>query len=122
MNFVHHDLGHRNTGEIVEINLSGSAANVRLMDSSNFSSYQSGRQHRYIGGLAKQSPVRLQIPHSGSWHVAVDMQGLRGQVRSSARESPGPIAGTPRDSLVFHSLAVSAKRTPGVGSLRESAS
>ena len=91
MNFVHHDLGHRNTGEIVEINLSGSAANVRLMDSSNFSSYQSGRQHRYIGGLAKQSPVRLQIPHSGSWHVAVDMQGLRGQVRSSARVLPGPL-------------------------------
>lgn len=91
MNFVHHDLGHRNTGEIVEINLSGSAANVRLMDSSNFSNYRSGRQHRYIGGLAKQSPVRLPIPHSGSWHVAVDMQGLRGQVRSSARILPGPL-------------------------------
>lgn len=91
MNFVHHDLGHRNTGEIVEINLSGSAANVRLMDSSNFSSYRSGRQHRFIGGLAKQSPVRLQIPHSGTWYVAVDMQGLRGQVRSSARILPGPL-------------------------------
>ena len=91
MQFVDHDLGYRRGGEIVEITLSGSAANVRLMDSSNFSSYRNGRQHRYIGGLAKQSPVRLQIPHSGNWHVTVDMQGLRGSVRSSARILPGPL-------------------------------
>jgi len=91
MNFVKHDLGYRSGGEIVEITLSGSAANVRLMDSSNLGNYSNGRQHRYYGGLAKQSPVRLQIPHSGSWYVAVDMQGLRGSVRSSARILPGPL-------------------------------
>lgn len=91
MQFVHHDLGSRSGGEIVEITLSGSAANIRLMDSSNFSSYRNGRDHRYVGGLAKQSPIRLQIPNSGHWHVAVDMQGLRGTVRSSARVLPGPL-------------------------------
>lgn len=91
MQFVHHDLGFRNSGEIVEVNLSGNAANVRLMDSSNFSSYRNGRQHRYVGGLARQSPVRLQIPRSGTWHVAVDMQGLRGSVRSSAKILPGSL-------------------------------
>lgn len=91
MQFVQHDLGYRRGGEIVEIVLSGSAANVRLMDSSNLSSYKSGRQHHYYGGLAKQSPVRLQIPHSGTWYVTVDMQGLRGSVRSSARILPGPL-------------------------------
>lgn len=91
MQFVKHDLGYRKGGEIVEIILSGSAANVRLMDSSNFSSYKNGRQHRYYGGLAKQSPVRLQIPNSGHWYVTVDMQGLRGTVRSSARILPGPL-------------------------------
>ncbi len=79
MNFVHHDLGHRSRGEIVEINLSGSAANVRLLDSSNFRSYRAGRKHRYTGGLAKRSPVRLQIPHSGHWHVAVDLGRSQGQ-------------------------------------------
>ncbi|MDP9469177.1 MAG: DUF1883 domain-containing protein [Chloroflexota bacterium] len=91
MNFVHHDLGHRSRGEIVEINLSGSAANVRLLDSSNFRSYRAGRKHRYTGGLAKRSPVRLQIPHSGHWHVAVDLGGLRGSVRSSARILPSAL-------------------------------
>jgi hypothetical protein len=72
MQFIQHDLGYRSGGEIVEIILSGSAANVRLMDSSNLGSYKSGRQHRYHGGLATKSPVRLQIPSSGNWHVAVD--------------------------------------------------
>lgn len=91
MNFVHHDLGQRRTGEIVEIILSGNAANVRLMDSSNFQSYRNNKQHRYIGGLAKKSPVRLQIPNSGNWHVAVDLVGLGGAVKSSARILPNPL-------------------------------
>ncbi|WP_407261970.1 DUF1883 domain-containing protein [Klebsiella quasipneumoniae] len=77
MQFIHNDLGQRKRGEIVEITLT-SGANVRLMDSSNFSSYKNGRRHSYIGGLAKRSPIRLQIPSSGHWHIAVDMQGLRG--------------------------------------------
>lgn len=91
MKFTHYDLGNRKRGEIVEVSLSGSAANVRLMNSSNFSSYKSGRQHRYIGGLARKSPVRLQIPQSGHWHVTVDMAGLRGRVRSSIRVLPSPL-------------------------------
>lgn len=91
MKFIHKDLGNRKAGEIVEITLSGNAANVRLLDSSNFSSYRNGRRHRCHGGLAKRSPVRLGIPHSGHWHVVVDMQGLRGNVRSSVRVLPGAL-------------------------------
>ena len=85
MQFTHYDLGHKERGQIVEITLSGSAANVRLMDSSNFHNYKNGRQHKYYGGLATRSPVRLPIPSSGYWHVTVDMQGLRGSTRSSIR-------------------------------------
>ena len=91
MNFTHYDLGQRKGGEIVEVTLSGNAANVRLLDSSNLSSYRSGRQHRYYGGLARKSPIRLSIPCSGHWHVTVDMQGLRGNVRSSARVLPSAL-------------------------------
>jgi hypothetical protein len=91
MKFTHYDLGYKQRGEVVEISLSGSAANVRLMDSSNFSNYRNGRQHRYYGGLAKQSPVRLAIPNSGNWHVTVDMQGLVGTVRSSIRMLPSAL-------------------------------
>jgi hypothetical protein len=99
MNFTHYDLGRKERGQVIEITLSGSAANVRLMDSSNFQNFRNGRQHRYQGGLAKQSPVRLVIPSSGSWHVTVDMQGLRGTVRSSVRTLPGSLPELRQPSL-----------------------
>jgi len=86
--FIHSDLGFRQAGDVVEITLSGNAANVRLLDNANFEAYRSGRQHRYIGGTATQSPVRLTLPSSGHWHVAVDMQGLQGTTRASVRVIP----------------------------------
>lgn len=85
MNFTHYDLGVLGGSEIVEVSLDGNAANVRLMDSSNFSAYRAGRQHHYYGGHATRSPVRIQVPSGGHWHVAIDMAGYRGSVRSSVR-------------------------------------
>lgn len=87
MQFIHSDLGPCKSGDIAEITLTR-GANVRLLDSSNFSRYRRGQQHRYIGGLAKTSPVRLAIPNSGHWHVAVDMQGLRGSTRAGISRIP----------------------------------
>jgi hypothetical protein len=40
MNFTHYNLGHVERGSVVVVTLSGSAANVRLMDGSNFNSYK----------------------------------------------------------------------------------
>jgi hypothetical protein len=88
LNFLQFDLGNCSRGEIVEVTLTR-GANVRLMTASDFSNYKSGRRHRYIGGLAKQSPVRLQITNSGHWYVAVDMQGLSGSTNASVRKLPG---------------------------------
>jgi len=99
MNFTKYDLGNKKRGDVVEITLQGSAANVRLMNSSNFQSFRSGRRHSYIGGLAKKSPVRLQIPNSGHWYVTVDMQGLRGTVRSSIRMMPSALPEMSQPSL-----------------------
>ena len=89
--FIHYDLGHCERGEGIEVTLSGNAANVRLLDSSNFSAYRNGRDHRYHGGLVKRSPVHLAIPHAGHWHLAVDMQGLKGQTKASLRKLPRPL-------------------------------
>ena len=88
MNFTHYNLGHVESGSVIEVTLQGSAANVRLMGSSDFNSYRNGRAHRYIGGLVKQSPFRMTVPNSGSWNVTVDMQGLQGTTRSSIRTIP----------------------------------
>lgn len=90
MQYIQHDLGNRKSGETVEVTLDN-AANVRLLDNANFQAYRNGRRHRYQGGLARKSPIHLQIPRSGRWFVVVDMVGLRGQVKSSARILPGPL-------------------------------
>lgn len=86
--FIHSDLGFCDQGDVVVVTLSGSAANVRLLDLFNFSQYQQGQQHSYYGGLAQQSPVRIQVPHGGIWHAVVDMQGLRGTVNAGFRVIP----------------------------------
>lgn len=91
MQFTKYDLGQLDKGRVVEIILKGNAANVRLMDSSNFNNYRNGRNHRYIGGLAKKSPVRLQATHSAHWYVAIDLAGLGGRVQSSVRVLPAPL-------------------------------
>jgi hypothetical protein len=91
MNFTHYDLGNLSGGEMVEVTLSGNAANVRLMDSSNFQSFRSSRRHNYYGGHAKRSPVRLPVPRSGHWHVVVDLGGYSGSVRSSIQVLPGAL-------------------------------
>lgn len=90
MNFLKYDLGNLKRGGIVEVTLT-SGANVRLMDSSNFNNYKNGRKHKYYGGLAKRSPIRLQVPNTGHWYVAVDMQGLRGSTNASVRVVPGAL-------------------------------
>jgi hypothetical protein len=90
MQFIQSDLGQRRAGEIVEVTLT-SGANVRLMSSSEFSNYKSGRQHKFFGGRATKSPVRLQIPSFGHWYVVVDMQGLVGSTKASFRMLPGAL-------------------------------
>jgi hypothetical protein len=89
MNFLHTDLGYRERGDVVEVTLSGNAANVRLLDSGNLDRYRRGQQHSYRGGLATKSPVHIGVPSSGRWHLVIDMQGLGGTARSSVRVIPG---------------------------------
>jgi len=102
MKFQSYDLGNLKGGEIVEVTLSGNACNVRLMDSSNFSSYKRGGRHRAYGGYAKQSRVRLQVPRGGHWYVVLDLGGYRGTIRSSVQVLPGrlqPIRQAPLASV-----------------------
>lgn len=115
MKYLVWDLKQLKRGERVKITLSGNAANVRLMDSSNYQSYKNGRSHRYAGGLVKRSPVVLTVPSSGHWYVTVDMQGLGGSTNASVQVLPSalptyqeaPLSSVPslvqgrNDSLLF---------------------
>lgn len=83
MNFLHKefDLG---LNDVVEVTLDH-AANVQLMDETNFQAYRDGRPFRYYGGYVTQSPVQLPAPSAGRWHLVVDLGGQAGTVRASAR-------------------------------------
>jgi Domain of unknown function (DUF1883)/TIR domain len=91
MDFSYYDLNNRSAGEIVQVTLSGSAANVFLVDSSNFQSYRAGRRYGFYGGHAKRSPVRLQVPRTGRWYVVIDFGGYAGSVRHSVQVLPGAL-------------------------------
>lgn len=94
-------------GTTVEITLSGSAANVFLLDGSNFSKYKSGRGgYRYFGGQARRSPVHLRVPSNGHWYVVIDL-GYAGNVRHSMRILPGAMP------------AIRTSRAPGLDHIAE---
>ena len=84
MQFLHNDLGQLRGGEVVEVTLD-KAANVKLMDSSDFSSYRGGRRHGSYGGYITESPYRVSVPTSGHWHLAIDLGGYAGSVRAGVR-------------------------------------
>lgn len=86
-----YDLGQCHRGERIQVTLQGNVANVRLMDSTNYSSYRNGRSHHYYGGLVKRSPIVLMVPNNGHWYITIDLAGLVGSVRSSIRRLPAPL-------------------------------
>lgn len=85
------DLGQRKRGEIVEVTLRGSGANVLLVNSTNLRNYKAGRRTSYTGGLVTRSPHRMAIPASGRWYVIVDMTGLRGRTTATVNVLRGPL-------------------------------
>jgi len=85
MKYQVHDLGQLSGGEIVEVSLAGTAANVKLMDSSNLSNYKYGKNHKYYGGYVKHSPYRVSVPNFGRWYITIDLGGYSGTIRSSVR-------------------------------------
>lgn len=86
MDFLHYELDLAG-GDVVEVTFDH-AANVQLMDSSNYENYRNGRPFHYFGGYARTSPVRIGAPRSGHWHVAIDLGGAAGTVRASVRTIP----------------------------------
>lgn len=88
MNFSCYDLKNLDKGQIVEVTLSA-AANVRLMDYSNYNNYKAGRRHNYYGGNVTRSPYRITVPSTGHWYLTIDLGGYAGSVRHSVRVLPG---------------------------------
>jgi hypothetical protein len=90
MKFSYYDLKQRSRGDVVKVTLSGNAANVFLVDTTNFLAYKAGKKYRYTGGHATKSPVRLVVPRAGHWYLVIDFGGYRGHVKHSIEILPGP--------------------------------
>lgn len=83
MKFLHYDF-QLNGGDIVEVTLD-TAANVRLMDPTNFLYYRNGRKYKYTGGLAGPPKFTISPPSKGRWHVVIDLAGFAGNVNASVK-------------------------------------
>ncbi len=81
MKFLHYEV-NLNTAKAVRVTLDRQA-NVRILDSNNFQKYRNGQSHNYYGGLATRSPMILRAPHSGHWHVIIDLGEDAGSVSAS---------------------------------------
>ncbi|MGH3470090.1 MAG: DUF1883 domain-containing protein [Thermocrispum sp.] len=103
LNFNSWDLGQQPTDAIVQITLSGNAANVRLFDSANYRAFKAGRRASGYGGYARCSPVRLRVPSSGHWHVVGDFGGFPG--KSGVQVLPGRLPPYGSEPRLFHQSA-----------------
>jgi hypothetical protein len=83
MKFLHYDLGVQDAGSVVVTELSGTEANVLLLDDDNLRRYRRRDRCRYFGGHFTSSPARIQVPAFGRWHVVVDLGGYAGHVNAS---------------------------------------
>lgn len=82
MEFLHSEVSV-GPGEAVVVDLNR-AANVKVMDGSNFERYRRGDAHRFYGGSTRRSPVAIRPP-SGRWHVVIDLGGGAGRLSASVR-------------------------------------
>jgi hypothetical protein len=85
MHYLHTDLGVLSAGSVVIVELSGTEANVLLLDNGNLASYKRGDRYRYYGGHFRLSPARIPVPAAGRWHVVIDLGGGAGSVSAAVR-------------------------------------
>jgi len=86
MSYLHWDFT-LNSGDIVEV-MSDTQANVLLLTDADYYSYQAGRGYQYYGRFFQYFPARIAAPHSGHWHVVLDLGGGSATVRHSLRVIP----------------------------------
>ena len=91
MNFIQHDLGYRQAGEVAVVTLEGTEATVELLDTANLAAFKASRRHTYYGGHYRQSPAHIPIPSSGRWYVVVHLGGHAGRIRSGVTVLSGAL-------------------------------
>ena len=94
MPYNYWDLGQCSRGDVWRVELDR-AANVFLVDSSNFSAFKGNRSFTHFGGLIQRSPHDFVIPRSGRWYLVAHTWGLRHTARISIQRLQIPQAMAP---------------------------
>ncbi|MEZ2130395.1 MULTISPECIES: DUF1883 domain-containing protein [unclassified Sinorhizobium] len=89
--YTHYDLKEQRAGTVIEVTLSA-VNNVRLLTAANFQRFTEVLDFKYLGGVARKSPIRLTVPESGHWHIIVDMEGHHGLADSAVKLITPPAA------------------------------
>ena len=112
--FNYWDLGSCQRGDVWRVELD-KAANVFLVDPSNYSAFKAGRRFTYYGGLIERTPHDLVIPQSGRWHIVAHSWGLRYPARISIQKlSQARAMPVAAPSIVdLRSIAQNAAAYPG---------
>lgn len=112
--FNYWDLGNCQRGDVWRVELD-KAANVFLVDPSNYSAFKAGRRFTYYGGLIERTPHDFVVPQSGRWYIVAHSWGLRYPARISLRKLSIPQAmPTARPNIVdLASIARAAAAYPG---------
>ena len=92
--FTHYDLKQQRAGTTIEVTLSA-VNNVRLMTGTNWLRFNEKLDFKYVGGVAKKSPIRLVVPEDGVWHLLVDAEGHHGLADSSVKMVAPPATSIP---------------------------
>ncbi len=85
--FTHYDLRELRAGAIIEVSLNA-VNNVRLMTSGNYQRFTEMLDFKYLGGVAKKSPIRVTIPETSHWHLIVDCEGHNTLAESAVKMLP----------------------------------
>ncbi|MGQ8630751.1 MULTISPECIES: DUF1883 domain-containing protein [Agrobacterium] len=85
--YTHYDLKELRAGTVIEVSLSA-INNVRLMTGANFQRFTELLDFKYLGGVAKKSPIRLAIPETLHWHLIIDAEGHGALAESSVKMLP----------------------------------
>lgn len=89
MDYLQQDLGFIGPADLIEVTLDH-AANVQLLDATNYEAYKNRHPYRYhVGGYVTESPFRTHAPHQGHWYLVIDLGGGPGAVRASVRVLSG---------------------------------
>jgi hypothetical protein len=88
LNFLHSELVVRE-GQVIQVTLSGNAANVLLLTDYNFEKYRRKEDFTAAaGGYYRETPIILHPPYPGHWHLIIDLAGEAGEVQASVTLRP----------------------------------